>query len=244
MTEYEKNIQSEDIFQFAGNSTEMLFNETEEELILRYLNSHNEVELLRQMNAMLDQRFLFLEHGEEFLRPVLNQFVCILDKFLLGQGLSLRSIAHNSQSLFIYLMRIETLEETKSVIQCLIKRIFHCLEENRKVKYTALVEKVKEYIQANYSRDITLESVSHCVYLSKFHLSRVFKRETGQTLNDYLMHIRITMAKKLLVETELTVKEVALKVGYVNDRSLSKAFKNAAGMTPGQFRVRSKEKRD
>lgn len=68
------------------------------------------------------------------------------------------------------------------------------------------------------------------------YLSRLFRRETGFSLTDYLVRLRITKAKAELEKTNNRVSDVALNVGYANFSHFSKLFKKMTGLTPQEYR--------
>jgi two-component system response regulator YesN len=77
------------------------------------------------------------------------------------------------------------------------------------------------------------------VYLNPDYLTRVFKKQTGLSISDYLQQQRIEYAKKLLVETNSSVSEVALAAGYSNFSYFSTIFKKSTELNPMEFRKMS-----
>lgn len=100
----------------------------------------------------------------------------------------------------------------------------------------SVVEIVKRYVAANIDQDLTREVLSEQVYLNVDHLSRIFKKETGYTLADYVLVERIKLAKHLLIHTTIQVSAVASSVGHSNFSHFTKIFKKYVGMLPSEFR--------
>lgn len=100
----------------------------------------------------------------------------------------------------------------------------------------SVVDKVKEYINEHINEDITRDDLANYVYLNPDYLSRLFKKETGISISDYLIEERMKIAKELLRKTEMTVKDIALEVGYCNFSHFSKTFKKSTNMNPKDFR--------
>jgi AraC family transcriptional regulator len=75
--------------------------------------------------------------------------------------------------------------------------------------------------------------------LSPTHLRRLFKRATGESLQDYIKEVRINRAKALLSDAEMPLKVVSYRLGFNHCSAFSFAFQQATGETPGQFRRRS-----
>lgn len=102
-----------------------------------------------------------------------------------------------------------------------------------------LIFRIKKYLMKNYEKKVNLEEVSQHFYLSPAYLSSYFKKETGTTMTDYVVMLRIQQAKKLLCETNKTVEEVAKEVGYSNHNYFSVMFKKTTGYSPMQYRRKS-----
>lgn len=93
-----------------------------------------------------------------------------------------------------------------------------------------------DYLKVNYSNKITVDELSNYVFLSKSYLSSLFKQVTGSNIVDYLKHIRIEHACRLLIETDLSITEILNSVGYSDYRFFNKSFKKITGMTANEYR--------
>lgn len=87
-----------------------------------------------------------------------------------------------------------------------------------------------------YAEGITLASVSKKVGLSTSYLSRLFKTQLGKTFSEYVMSVRISGAKQLLLSTNKSVMEIATETGFCNGDYLSTCFKKCVGLSPLNFR--------
>ena len=100
-----------------------------------------------------------------------------------------------------------------------------------------LSKKVMEYLSGTYKEKLTLENVAEKFFLSPFHFSRIFKKETSLSLIEYLTKIRIQNASQLLLNTNRTVKEIAYEVGFQDPYYFTKVFKKLYRLTPTQYRT-------
>ena len=98
------------------------------------------------------------------------------------------------------------------------------------------VRMIKEYIGEHYSENITLNDIADIVFLNPAYLSAMFKKETGQTLTQYLIDVRIDKAKEMLRNPERTIGEIACMVGYQDERHFSKLFSKMTGVKPTEYR--------
>lgn len=97
-------------------------------------------------------------------------------------------------------------------------------------------ERVKAYINENYTKPLTLESLSQSVYISKYHLAHLFKSQTGVSPIKYLITRRMEEAQHLLRETDLPIRAIAEKVGYDDPAYFSQIFKKTVGSSPLSYR--------
>ena len=99
------------------------------------------------------------------------------------------------------------------------------------------VEKVKTYIETHFKEELTRESLASEVFMNPDYLSKLFKKNTGSSLMDYVTKVRIERAKELLERTVLTISEIAIETGYSNTAYFTKMFKKYTnGVTPREYR--------
>jgi AraC-like DNA-binding protein len=103
------------------------------------------------------------------------------------------------------------------------------------------VNLVKRLIHERYIHDITLQELARHAHLSPYHLCRLFKRETGHTLFQYIIYYRTEVAKRYLTTTDETIATIAGLVGYRSETYFQSLFKRCTGTSPGRFRAAHKE---
>ena len=116
-----------------------------------------------------------------------------------------------------------------------------CFTENESLKmgeYTIpdKLKQIHEYISENYSRKISLEDLADRFFISKFHLSREYKKIYGTTLGNALTNLRLSHAKSMLRFSDDSVDTIALSCGFQDTGYFIKVFKKAENMTPLQYR--------
>ena len=129
----------------------------------------------------------------------------------------------------------------------LINKAIYNISQNSKqadhinvVNYSLPVRLACEYIEKNFQENINLNKISNYVSLSKNYFCNIFKKETGITIWDYLIRIRMEEAKRMLLETEQKTYEISEKVGYDDPSYFGRLFKKYTGFTPIEFRDSSK----
>lgn len=106
----------------------------------------------------------------------------------------------------------------------------------RQKKAHLLIDKANRYIEEHYSEDISLDDVAKEVNLSSYYFSRFYKEESGINFSDKLLNVRMEQAKELLKKEELSIKDVAFMVGYMEANYFSKIFKKVTGVTASEYK--------
>ena len=101
---------------------------------------------------------------------------------------------------------------------------------------TDLVDQIKQYVKEHIEQDILLEDVAGEVFVTTRHLSRVFKKQTGETFLQYMTRKKMEKAVELLNDPTYRVYHIAQKLGYKTPRYFSKLFFNYSGYYPNQYR--------
>ena len=98
-----------------------------------------------------------------------------------------------------------------------------------------IITKVTEYIDKNYDKDISLDTIAQYVYMSNAYFSSYYKKKTGETLTTTINKVRIEHAKRLLSNPLNTSSKVCYLVGYNNSMHFHRVFKSIVGCTPGEY---------
>ena len=98
-----------------------------------------------------------------------------------------------------------------------------------------------DYISQNYSGKISLDALSQDFYISKSHLCRLFKETTGFSIGQYITNCRIRQACKYLLDG-VSAQKTGELVGYDNNTSFTRVFKNTLGVPPGKYKASFKKK--
>jgi len=104
-----------------------------------------------------------------------------------------------------------------------------------------IVNTLIKYLNENYMHQISLETISKSIYLSPAYISKVFKDETGETPINYLIKLRLSKAREMLLEGGHSIKTVAMAVGYDDAYYFSKLYKKYHGISPSKVRKMSSE---
>lgn len=138
-----------------------------------------------------------------------------------------------------------TSQELMSYMTVSLQSIFEPLSdipEHDSIQYREEIAKVTQYIEDNYQRKITLNSISSYVNLSLSYLCRIFKSEVGTSINNYINNLRMEKASAFITHENISVKEVAARVGIEDQLYFSRLFKKHFGVPPSEYNVHIENK--
>ncbi len=102
------------------------------------------------------------------------------------------------------------------------------------------IKRVTTYLTENFSQKISLEEMADMAGLSPYHFNRKYKKETGVTPHQFLLSTRMSAAKYSLSNTNLTISEIALSCGFIDESAFCYSFKKREGITPNDYRKNAK----
>lgn len=116
--------------------------------------------------------------------------------------------------------------------------LFHkmvSVSQNGSCPENDILEPVLQYIDENYMNVIELSCLCNIAKVTPQYLCRIFRKTVGMRPMEYITDKRIRMAKQLLVMTDMSVKEIAEKVGYSNSGYFCTVFRRTEGISPGEY---------
>ena len=148
-----------------------------------------------------------------------------------------------------YLLKPVNPEELKRLLQRLEAKLLareQQIAPRKEYDAASLAESIRIYLQENYAEQVDFSALAASLAVSAPYLSKIFHEQTGSSPSRYLTDLRMRQAKKYLMDTDLTVREIAARVGYPDPFHFSRSFKNAVGISPAQYREEqaSAEKND
>lgn len=120
------------------------------------------------------------------------------------------------------------------ILSILLQDVTNVREEQNPARQKLL--EIRQYLDEHYTEKFSLDELSEHFFISKFHLSREFKSYFGITPNLYVIGKRITMVKKLLRFSDLTLEEIAVRCGFYDTSYMNKQFKKSEGINASDFR--------
>ncbi|TFE23459.1 helix-turn-helix domain-containing protein [Cohnella luojiensis] len=131
-----------------------------------------------------------------------------------------------------------TLNELKALYLERLTEIYRTYVAHSETKnHRAMINELKAYIEENFENpDLSLKHLSDRFHISGKYVSYLFKEEFNMKFVDFIVKLRMERAEELLAETEESVQNIALQVGYANSITFGRVFKRIVGVTPGDYR--------
>lgn len=98
------------------------------------------------------------------------------------------------------------------------------------------VSRALEYIENSNNFDLGTGLIADALGTSRFHLCHIFKKRLGKTVSDYILEKRLSYANRLLFDGTLSVRDIALTVGYSSSSYFIRKYKQVYGISPGQIK--------
>ena len=105
-----------------------------------------------------------------------------------------------------------------------------------------IVGRTAEYIRNNYDKNIANDDISAEFGYHSFYLNRVFKQYTGMTLHQAVIKERVTIAKRLLQNTDISIEEIAREAGFSDRVQFCTTFRKSIGVSPTEYRNKKQKK--
>lgn len=127
-------------------------------------------------------------------------------------------------------------DELAAVAKDMLRRYCLLVQNHSLRKFGRPVQKAINYIDFNYKEPITLDALAKTVGLNPCYLSSQFKKEAGISVIDYVNQSRIQRAQRMLVESGISIRQIAEAVGFADENYFTRMFKKHIGSAPSEYR--------
>jgi len=145
-------------------------------------------------------------------------------------------VSENFNNAFSILSAEDDIKLLKDFVLKFLMECSQAVASVKKAEENPLIKKVCAYVDENLSKDISLDTAAEFAGLSSFYLSKLFKEEKGETFINFISDKRLEKSRKLLEETNLSIKEITAEVGYNDQNYFSRIFKSKYGLSPKEYR--------
>jgi putative transcriptional regulator yfiF len=127
-------------------------------------------------------------------------------------------------------------EYRKILLNLLLITILRQTKPEDRVKDKNRISQVINYIHSNYKENLSLKILSEKFFISKYHLSREFKKRTDKTIVQYINKTRIMHAQRKIMETKKSLTEISHETGFASLTHFNRIFKAETNLTPSEYR--------
>jgi len=203
-------------------------------LLSSLLKSGAREAVVREVKSSMENLVNNRQLDAKILHQINQTFCQVLFSHLNGRGIQAHQLFGEDES------RMLSSKAERSVAD-MLEWVEHAankaLKQTEAVQETdSVVQTVKRYIALNLDQEVTRETAAEQVFLHPDHLLRIFKRDTGYSVTEYILLERMKLAKELLTQTDLPISAVSSSVGYPNFSHFTRTFKKYAGIGPSEYR--------
>lgn len=174
--------------------------------------------------------------NKTLLRRFQHNFMQMIYSVLKEKGIQAYELYNDPESMQLYSRANRSIDDLATWVEHTLDKAASliCYAEQD----PSVVQRVIHYIRANLDEDLSRDLIADWIGLNPDYLTRLFKKETGQTIVDFISNERVERAKELLAKTDMPISMIASSVGYHNFSHFSQMFKKNTSMTPGVYRLR------
>jgi two-component system response regulator YesN len=144
----------------------------------------------------------------------------------------------SAETVFESIYKCDSFNEVRNLFADYIEGFQDTIEDFKEFNNQhKLADNIKKYIQQNYSQNLSLDELSKIFFISSSYISKLFKKECGLNIKDYIRNIRMDKAGDMLVNSNMRIKDIAQELGYLGYRHFCTVFKNYYNITPLQYRI-------
>lgn len=214
---------------------------SEQRLWIEMLNEFNQEKIKQWMyEEFLDFKAPYPQPG--LLRTRLTSILAQVRRFMKTFNLHEKKIEKYYLKVFDEILYSPVLYRIVQEMLLFIYELLECAKKEKDKSRMNIIEKGINYIEINFHNpNLSLEDVALAMNRNPSYYSHLLMKKYGLSFRSILTNIRMNEAKKLLEETDLTIQEIAYKVGYRNANYFSKMFKEVTNVSPRDYRTRHKK---
>jgi YesN/AraC family two-component response regulator len=222
--------------QYGDNTDKPGYPLEKEKNLMASLRKGDAVEAKETLNELLAM-IIFSNPGQiKYVQLRIIELVVLISRLEISPAKSGNiSMEINSQNLKL-VQEAKTIEELTDIIHTIVDRISGAISSFRGIPHAAALRKAENFILDKYTRKISLKEIASVAGLSPPYFSTIFKEEMGENLSKYLNRLRVEKASRLLLETDMSLSEIAACCCFEDQSWFSKIFKAYTGISPGKYR--------
>ncbi|MBQ7615596.1 MAG: helix-turn-helix domain-containing protein [Butyrivibrio sp.] len=224
----------------------------------RVFHENDEIVMVSDQEHILDQEQIRLLLNEKRKKELLNLLKFSMESLASQKKLSASTLTVIKQDLlqivFVYLhskgvlatqlfandaftsLESQSTDSMMNMMRFQVHLISGTIDYVSEVEQSdSIVQRAKNYVHEHYAEDISRTEIAESVFLTPEYMAKMFKKETGVSLKQYISDYRVKVAKELLANPNVRISDVAAEVGFDNFSYFSTVFKKTTGYTPNEY---------
>jgi len=183
---------------------------------------------------------IFFESGMNFeiIKVRAIELVVIISRAAIESGAEAKELLGLNYSYLTDLNRVSDIEELlpklSEILDNFVRRVSSIKEKKKKIRLQRMID----FLRQNFRTKISAAQTARVAGLSRSRASHLFREETGSSLSEYLIGLRVDYAKHLLLNTEMNLADIATEIGFFDQSHFTKTFHKKEKMTPLHFRLK------
>ncbi len=210
--------------------------EVEEMLLAIVRNGDIEVAKSFDFQNISNQHLIYKNNSFTNMKTNLMIFDALCNREAIKAGVDPLLANKISNNIKFYINKISLSSELKFVAQKILITYSKAVKDYTLLNYSSNIKKIILYIRKNLTYKISLDDIAKDLFITKEHLSRLFKKEMGITISEYIIKAKIQEAKNLLKQTDYNILDIAVLLNFANSSHFSNSFKKITGLSPSDYR--------
>ncbi|MFD1956855.1 helix-turn-helix domain-containing protein [Paenibacillus thailandensis] len=219
----------------AGGSNKYLYPANSERRILNFLDIGDFDQILNELSNIRSEIVSSEYISYDNILFIYNQLVGVTIKHLRENNISTERIFAGRGNIYSALAAQDTLDEIEEYLRGFFGEIIQYLA--RSSGEAGYGERIIRHLEEHYCEDIVFEDMAKEIGISYSYMRKIVYELTGKSLIEYINLLRIRKAKQLLLESKLTMTQIASEVGYNNVQSFNRFFRKYEGMPPSNYKA-------
>jgi len=233
---------------FTGNNSILIFDDidpvessqppyllSEKNQLRECLISQSDKNLDSILNSIKQKLVEAKFNNLQYIRTLGMELIISAFLYLYERNVEPKNILTGYDDPISYIASLETADDIFSVIGDIYRQIIDYLNNKANMKNQRIVQFIKDFVQNNMQKDISLDMLSQHLFLTPNYIGQIFKNSTGMYFSDYVLKVRMERAKQLLSNPTYKIYEVADMVGYKNPTYFSRLFREYTGINPSDY---------
>jgi len=209
---------------------------TQERQLRSAIKGHDKEAAENVLNQILAYIYVSNNSNLDAIKPRIMELIIVISRTAIDAGANMEHIDMLTQSASTIIEKFKTIEDLSAWLSSLMHGFISSTFNYDSIKHADTIHKVINYIQGHYQSKLSLDEIASITYLSKTYLCSIFKKETGDTIANYINKVRIEKSKLLFHDESQSIVDIANMCGFEDQSYFTKIFKSFVGMTPKKYR--------